>query len=106
MPNASRLPALRNPLQVTLRETALQLPSRVERAISIRLDDDAQQALRTLTRSGRTQSEAVREALIALARSKGRADLAEAAERLSADRSHRAEKTRIAAFDGIAACSG
>jgi len=70
----------------------------MERAISIRLDDDAQHALRALTRSGRTQSEAVREALIALARSRRRADLAKEAERLNADRSDRAEKKRIAAF--------
>ncbi len=68
----------------------------MERAISIRLDDDAQHALRALTRSGRTQSEAVREALIALARSRRRADLAKEAERLNADRSDRAEKKRIA----------
>jgi Arc/MetJ-type ribon-helix-helix transcriptional regulator len=68
----------------------------MDRAISIRLDDDAQHALRALTRSGRTQSEAVREALIALARSRRRADLAKEAERLNADRSDRTEKKRIA----------
>ena len=70
----------------------------MERAISIRLDDDAQHALRALMRSGRSQSEAVREALIALARSRRRADLATEAERLSADRKDRAEKKRIAAL--------
>ncbi len=70
----------------------------VERAISIRLDDDAQHALRALTRSGRSQSEAVREALIALARSRHQADLAKEAERLNADRHDRAEKSRIAAL--------
>jgi Arc/MetJ-type ribon-helix-helix transcriptional regulator len=70
----------------------------MERAISIRLDDDAQHALRALTRSGRTQSEAVREALIVLARSRRRADLAKEAERLNTDRSDRAEKKRIAAL--------
>ena len=48
--------------------------------------------------SGRTQSEAVREALIALARSTRRADLAQEAERLNADRSDRAEKKKIAAL--------
>lgn len=68
----------------------------MERAISIRLDDDAQHALRVLTKSGRSQSEAVREALIALARSRRRADLASEAERLNADRADRAEKKRIA----------
>jgi len=70
----------------------------MERAISIRLDDNAQHALRALTRSGRTQSEAVREALIALARSRSKADLATEAERLNADRRDRAEKKRIAAL--------
>jgi len=68
----------------------------MERAISIRLDDDAQHALRVLTKSGRSQSEAVREALIALARSRRRADLANEAERLNADRRDRAEKKKIA----------
>lgn len=70
----------------------------MERAISIRLDEDAQHALRALTKSGRTQSEAVREALIALARSQRRGDLAKEVDRLNADRSDRAEKKRIAAL--------
>ncbi|TMC26195.1 MAG: ribbon-helix-helix protein, CopG family [Chloroflexi bacterium] len=68
----------------------------MERAISIRLDDDAQHALRVLTRSGRSQSEAVREALISLARSRRKADLTKEAERLTADRNDRAEKKRVA----------
>lgn len=68
----------------------------MERAISIRLDEDAQHALRALTKAGRSQSEAVREALIALARYRDRANLAGEAERLSADRGDRAEKKRIA----------
>ncbi len=70
----------------------------MERAISIRLDDEAQRALRALTRSGRTQPEAVREALVALARSRRRADLAKEAERLNTDRRDRVEKKRIAAL--------
>ncbi|HEY8802745.1 MAG TPA: hypothetical protein VIN00_06675 [Candidatus Dormibacteraeota bacterium] len=68
----------------------------MERAISIRLDEDAQHALRALTRSGRTQSEAVREALITLARTRRRVDLAKEAEGLTADRKDRAEKKRVA----------
>ncbi len=68
----------------------------MERAISIRLDEDAQHALQVLTKSGRSQSEAVREALIAFARSRRRADLASEAERLSANRGDRAEKKRVA----------
>lgn len=70
----------------------------MDRAISIRLDDDARQALHQLTRSGRSQSEAVREALIALARLKRRGDLAKEAELLNGDRKDRAEKKRIAAL--------
>jgi Arc/MetJ-type ribon-helix-helix transcriptional regulator len=70
----------------------------MKRAISIRLDDDAQRALRVLTRSGRSQSEAVREALISLARSMRGADLAKEVERLNADRNDRAEKAKVAAL--------
>ena len=57
-----------------------------ERAISVRLDDDAAAALRTLTRSGMTQSEAIRVALVeAAARRAGGASLAAEAARLAAD---------------------
>ena len=70
--------------------------SRVEKAISIRLDDEAQEALRSLTGSGRSQSEAVREAIVELARRGRRGDLAAEAERLGADREDRTEKARVA----------
>lgn len=69
-----------------------------ERAISIRLDEDAERALRLLTRSGRTQSEAVRDALIEAAeRCRPRA-LAAEAERLAADSEDRAEMAEVAAL--------
>jgi Arc/MetJ-type ribon-helix-helix transcriptional regulator len=68
----------------------------VEKAISIRLDEEAQEALRSLTRSGRTQSEAVREAIVELAQRGRRGDLAAEAKRLSADRDDRTEKARVA----------
>ena len=68
----------------------------MEKAISIRLDEEAQEALRSLTRSGRSQSEAVREAIVELARRGRRGDLAAEAKRLSADRGDRAEKARVA----------
>lgn len=68
----------------------------MEKAISIRLDDEAQEALRALTGSGRSQSEAVREAIVEFARRRRRGDLAAEAERLSADRKDRAEKARVA----------
>src|SRR5207245_8605669 len=69
--------------------------SRVEKAISIRLDEEAQEALRALTGSGRSQSEAVREAIVELARRGRRGDLVAEAKRLSVDRDDRAEKARV-----------
>jgi Arc/MetJ-type ribon-helix-helix transcriptional regulator len=57
-----------------------------ERAISVRLDDDADAALRTLTSTGMTQSEAIRVALVeAAARRTGATSLAAEAARLAAD---------------------
>lgn len=68
----------------------------MERSISIRLDEEAQEALRSLTASGGSQSEAVREALVELAARRRRIDLAVEAERLSANPDDRAEKAAIA----------
>jgi Arc/MetJ-type ribon-helix-helix transcriptional regulator len=68
----------------------------LDRAISIRLDEEAREALQSLTRSGRSQSEAVREAIIELAKRGRRGDLAAEAERLNADAADRAEKAAIA----------
>src|SRR5260370_33934469 len=68
----------------------------VEKAISIRLDEEAQEALRALTGSGRSQSDAVREAIVELARRGRRGDLAAEAKLLSDDRADRAEKARVA----------
>ena len=57
-----------------------------ERAISVRLDDDADAALRTLTSTGMTQSEAIRVALVeAAARRTGATSLAAEAARLAGD---------------------
>ena len=58
-----------------------------ERAISVRLDSQADAALAALTGSGMTQSQAIRRALV------------EAADRLSDDRSLAAEAARLAASD-------
>ena len=69
---------------------------RMDKAISIRLDDEAQEALRALTGSGRSQSEAVREAIVELARRGRRGDLAAEAKLLSDDREDRVEKARVA----------
>jgi Arc/MetJ-type ribon-helix-helix transcriptional regulator len=68
----------------------------MDRAISIRLDEEAQEALRSLTSSGRSQSEAVREALVELAMRSRRSDLAAEADRLNADAADRAEKAVVA----------
>ena len=68
----------------------------VEKAISIRLDEEAQEALRVLTRSGRSQSDAVREAIVEMARRGRRRDLVAEAKRLSHDPEDRAEKARVA----------
>ena len=68
----------------------------MDKAISIRLDEEAQEALRSLTKSGRSQSEAVREAIVELARRGRRGDLAAEAKRLSTDREDRLEKARVA----------
>lgn len=68
----------------------------MERAISVRLDDEAQRALDALTASGRRQSDVIREALVELARTRDRASLTAEVERLNADAADRAEKTRIA----------
>ena len=65
------------------------------RAISIRLDDEAEEALESLTRSGSSRSEAVREALVELASRRRRRDLAAEVSRLNADKSDRAEKRAI-----------
>jgi hypothetical protein len=68
----------------------------VEKAISIRLDDEAQRALGALTATGRKQSEVVREALIELAHRRYRVGLVAEVERLNADARDRAEKARVA----------
>ena len=68
----------------------------MDKAISIRLDEEAQEALRSLTGSGRSQSEAVREAIVQLARRGRRSDLAAEAKRLRVDREDRMEKARVA----------
>ncbi len=69
-----------------------------ERPISIRLDEEAEKALRLLTRSGRTQSEAVRDALIEAAERRRPRALADEAERLAADPEDRAEMAKVAAL--------
>jgi hypothetical protein len=69
------------------------------RAISVRLDDDADQALRTLEASGLTQSDAIRSALISSARHVRRSkELAAEVAALEADEDDRAEMLEIASL--------
>ena len=68
-------------------------------AISVRLDDDAQRALRSLEAAGMTRSEAIRRALIDSARRlRERSELTAEAARLDADDSDREEMLSIASF--------
>ena len=67
----------------------------MSRAISIRLDEKAQEALDSLTSSGRSRSDAIREALIESARRRRRRDLSIEVARLNADSGDRAEKRAV-----------
>ena len=69
------------------------------RAISVRLDDDAERALRALQASGLSQSDAIRSSLLASAERlrRGRALAAEATA-LEADEADRGEMSSVAAL--------
>ena len=70
---------------------------RMAKAISVRLDDDAQRALRVLEASGLTMSEAIRSSLLASAeRLNRRRVLAAEAAALEADEDDRKEMLSIA----------
>jgi Arc/MetJ-type ribon-helix-helix transcriptional regulator len=71
----------------------------MSKAVSVRLDDDVQRALRTLEASGLSQSEAIRKAILDAAATLGRRETlrAEAAE-LDADEKDRAEMLEVAAL--------
>jgi Arc/MetJ-type ribon-helix-helix transcriptional regulator len=69
------------------------------KAISVRLDDEAQRALRTLVGTGLSKSEAIRSALLASAdRLKRRSELAAEVAALEADEADRAEMLSIASM--------
>jgi Arc/MetJ-type ribon-helix-helix transcriptional regulator len=69
------------------------------KAISVRLDDESQRALRTLEASGLTQSEAIRAALLAAADGLRRKKaLAVEVAALEADDDDRSEMVAVAAF--------
>jgi Arc/MetJ-type ribon-helix-helix transcriptional regulator len=67
------------------------------KAISVRLDDDAQQALRMLESTGLSRSEAIRSSLLASAeRMRRRHEVAGEAAALEADQADRAEMVAVA----------
>lgn len=67
------------------------------RSISVRLDDEAEQALRTIEASGLSQSDALRSALIQSARRLRRsAELAAEVAALEADEADREEMLAVA----------
>lgn len=69
-----------------------------ERAISVRLDGDAEEALELLVESGLTRSEAIREALVSAAERLRRVALAEEARQLAADADDKAAIAEISVF--------
>jgi Arc/MetJ-type ribon-helix-helix transcriptional regulator len=69
-----------------------------ERLISVRLDDAADDALRELVVAGRTQSDAIREALIEAARRRRDRSLAAEVARLVGDKADRREAAEVAAL--------
>jgi Arc/MetJ-type ribon-helix-helix transcriptional regulator len=71
----------------------------VAKAISVRLDDEAERALRALENTGLSRSDAIRSALLASAeRLKRRSELAAEVAALEADEADRAEMLSIASL--------
>lgn len=71
----------------------------VARAISVRLDDEAERALRALEASGLTRSEAIRSALVDSARRLRRSsELAAEVAELESDEADRAEMMAVASL--------
>lgn len=69
-----------------------------ERAISVRLDENAQRALDELVAAGLSQSDAIRSALVEAADRRSKELLTEEARRLAADPVDRAESAAVLAF--------
>jgi Arc/MetJ-type ribon-helix-helix transcriptional regulator len=81
---------------MTSRDTVADM---ADRAISVRLDPDADAALEVLVRAGMSQSQAIRASLVEAAqRRAGVRSLAAEAARLSVDEVDRAEVARVRAF--------
>jgi hypothetical protein len=69
-----------------------------EKAISVRLDAEAERALARLTRGGVSQSQAIRHALVSAARGAWLTQAAEDATRLGASADDRAEIEAVRVF--------
>jgi len=83
---------------MTERDTLLPVN---ERAISVRLDDEARAALDELVRSGLTQSDAIRKALVETARRRGpRMSLTAEAMMLAANEEDQRIKAELLEFMG------
>jgi Arc/MetJ-type ribon-helix-helix transcriptional regulator len=67
------------------------------RMISVRLDDEAQRALESLTADGRSRSDAIRDALVRAAARRSRRSLSAEAMRLGADPEDRAAVAEVLA---------
>jgi hypothetical protein len=77
---------------MTARDTFARVP---ERAISVRLDAEAQRALRGLMRGGRSQSQAIRDAILVAANSERLARARAEAAAIVADPAEQAEIAAI-----------
>jgi Arc/MetJ-type ribon-helix-helix transcriptional regulator len=69
-----------------------------DRMVSLRLDPESEKALAALTEDGKSQSDAIREALLVAARKKRSDALRAEAERLAADPVNRAEMKALMEF--------
>jgi hypothetical protein len=69
-----------------------------EKAISVRLDFEAQEALEWIMRHGLSRSEAIREALVGFARLREREQMRADAERIGRDAADRAEIADVRAL--------
>jgi Arc/MetJ-type ribon-helix-helix transcriptional regulator len=68
------------------------------RMISVRLDDEAHRALEALTSDGRSQSDAIRDALVRAAGRRSRTSLSTEAMRIGADPEDRAAVAEVLAY--------
>ncbi len=69
-----------------------------DRLVSLRLDEQAQEALRVLTGPGTTRSQAIRDALVDAASRRRTSDLESEAAALAADEADRTEMASVAAL--------